>query len=225
MKPIIIAIDGPVGAGKGTIAKFLAQQLSFPYIDSGLLYRYYAYRTEGNCGHGAASKEEGAAEKDFFEPLWHYFRTKEDLHQLIPLLKKETCGNAASKISRQLQVRVQVMAAIRRFAQKDSLVIDGRDTTTIIFPDASVKFFVTARPDVRAKRRLLELEGEQALNDEEKYRAYQTLIEERDARDSMRPIAPLLQAADAFVLDTSDVTIDQAQRAALSHVRTVEASL
>jgi cytidylate kinase len=205
----VVAIDGPAGAGKGTIARFLAKKLNFIYIDSGLFYRYYAYKEE------SLTAEDLKRTENFFAPVFQYLQTGKS--DVIPLLKTEECGNKASKAAIIAEVRDFVNKSIRAFSAKENIIIDGRDVATVIFPDATVKLFITASIDERARRRLLENEG---VNERDtaviaaKLPEYVDKIKKRDERDTSRVIAPLEQASDAIMLDTSNLAIDEACEAA-----------
>ena len=192
----VIAVDGPAASGKGSIARALARRFGLPHMDTGLLYRAVAlnlWRWGGDPGNE-------------FEAL----RACDDLG-LDPLdqeLRSEPVSKIASMISAYPSVRAALLMRQQDFAQQPGgAVLDGRDIGTVIAPSASVKLFVTARPEVRAERRLKELEGrgmrvhyEEVLAD----------IRARDARDSGRAVAPLKPAPDAVLLDTSELTLDQA---------------
>jgi cytidylate kinase len=192
----VIAVDGPAASGKGSIARALARRFGLPHMDTGLLYRAVAlnlWRWGGDPGNE-------------FEAL----RACDDLG-IDPLdqeLRSEPVSKIASMISAYPSVRAALLRRQQDFAQQPGgAVLDGRDIGTVIAPSASVKLFVTASPEVRAERRLKELEGrgmrvhyEEVLAD----------IHARDARDSGRAVAPLKAAADAVLLDTSKLTLEPA---------------
>jgi cytidylate kinase len=198
----VIAIDGPAAAGKGTIAAFLARRLGYIHIDSGLFYRYFAEQMRG-CD-----------DLEFFDPLIHFIQTGKDPGGIIPKLRTESCGQKASKVSQDPQVRQYVNAAVRSI--KGNAVIDGRDTATVIFPNATVKLFVTADVETRAQRRMLDEHG--LLEDLQKYT---NAIINRDKNDTLRTIAPLVSAKDAILLDTSGLTIKEMCEKSLEIVRTL----
>src|SRR6476469_3951358 len=195
-KALVIAVDGPAASGKGTIARALARHFSLPHMDTGLLYRTVAlnlWRWGGDPGNE-------------FEAL----RACDDLG-LDPAdteLRSEAVSKIASMISAYPSVRAALLERQQDFArQPGGAVLDDRDIGTVIAPDADVKLFVTASPEVRAERRLKELEGrgmhvhyEEVLSD----------IRSRDARDSGRAVAPLRAASDALLLDTSEMALDRA---------------
>ena len=201
--PIVIAVDGPAASGKGTIARALARHFGLPHMDTGMLYRAVAltmFRFGGDPGSEfeALRACEGVAQVDPADPE----------------LRSEAVGAIASRISAYPGVRAALLERQRGFAgQPSGAVLDGRDIGTVIAPHASVKLFVTASPEVRAQRRVRELlergmpaHLEDVLVD----------IRARDARDSGRDAAPLRQADDAELLDTSDMDIDAAIEAAIS---------
>ncbi len=189
-----VAIDGPAAAGKGTIARTLASRFGFAHLDTGLLYR-----AVGAKGGDPVAAARGLTEADLARP---------DLRTLA-------AGQAASRVAVIPEVRAALVEFQRRFArQPGGAVLDGRDIGTVICPEAEVKLYVTASPEVRAHRRWLEVGGDEAQVLAE--------IKERDRRDMGRAEAPLRPAPDAQVLDTSTLTIDEAVDLA---VRAVQARL
>jgi CMP/dCMP kinase len=194
---VIVAIDGPAAAGKGTLAKRIAEALGFHHLDTGLLYRAVGVRCE----------QEGISPAEAAQSL-----LPDDLKR--PDLRGEAAGQAASKVAAIPEVRAALVAFQRRFArQAPGAVLDGRDIGTVICPDAEVKLFVTASVEKRAERRVKELlaKGESVIAE----RVLQDL-KDRDARDSARDVAPMTSAADAILLDTSDLDADAVFLAALS---------
>jgi len=197
---VIVAIDGPAAAGKGTLAKRIAEALGFHHLDTGLLYRAVGVRCE----------KEGVSPAEAAQSL-----TPDDLKR--PDLRGEAAGQAASKVAAIPEVRAALLDFQRRFArQSPGAVLDGRDIGTVICPEADVKLFVTASVEKRAERRVKELlaKGESAIAE----RVLQDL-KERDARDSGRDVAPMSTASDALLLDTSDLDADAAFEAALALIR------
>lgn len=199
-RPLIIAVDGPAASGKGTIARALAAHYGLPHLDTGLLYRAVGLgvaRAGADVADAEAAARVAAALPDALP---------ED-----PELRSERASGLASIVSAQPQVRALLMDRQRAFAARPGgAVIDGRDIGTVIVPDATVKLFVTASARERARRRWRELGGD--------YAAILAAIEARDARDAGRTTAPLRQAEDAALLDTSNLGIEDAIRRALSLV-------
>ncbi|MBN9441781.1 MAG: (d)CMP kinase [Bosea sp. (in: a-proteobacteria)] len=206
MKPagrdLVIAVDGPAASGKGTLAKRLAAHYGLPCLDTGLLYRIVA-RAMLDAGHDIHDAE--AAEQivgSFDEAGFPEER-----------LRGREIGEAASVVAAMPAVRAGLLARQRRFAsQPGGAVLDGRDIGTVICPDAPAKLFVTATPEVRAARRHKELAGR---GDDASFEAILADIRRRDARDSGRSDAPLKAAADAVVLDTSALTVEEVVAAAI----------
>ena len=201
---MIIAVDGPAASGKGTIARALARHFDLPHLDTGLLYRAVAlnlWRFGGDPdSEFAAARACDFAQVDFDDPE----------------LKSEVVGGIASRISAYPLVRAALFERQRDFAaQAGGAVLDGRDIGTVIAPEAEAKLFVTARVEVRAQRRAAELER---LGREAHIKDVLIDLQARDARDSNRTTAPLLQAHDAILLDTSDMAIDAAVQRAIALV-------
>jgi cytidylate kinase len=204
ISPLIIAVDGPAASGKGTIARALARHFGLPHMDTGLLYRATALNLMEMGGDPdsefAAARATDLSQMDF--------DTSE--------LKSETVGGIASRISAYPLVREALLERQTRFAaQEGGAVLDGRDIGTVIAPHAPVKLFVTARPEVRAQRRFAELRGRGL---DVHYPDVLADIHARDERDTGRDAAPLVMAEDAVLLDTSDMTIDDAIAAAVAAV-------
>lgn len=186
-----VAIDGPAAAGKGTIARAVAAEFGLAHLDTGLLYRAV----------GAKGGDPVQAAKGL---------TAADLER--PGLRSLDAGQAASKVAVIPEVRAALAVFQRRFARRPGgAVLDGRDIGTVICPEAEVKLYVTASPEMRAHRRWLEVGGDKARVLAE--------VRERDARDSGRADSPLKAAADALVLDTSEMSIADAVAAAIAAVR------
>ena len=204
-----IAIDGPAGAGKSTIARRVAKELSFIYVDTGAMYRamaLYLLRKEVN--------------KDDTEQIGNICQDAEisieyqNGEQIVLLndenvnsyLRTEEVGNMASVSSAVPRVREKLLSLQRKLARDMSVVMDGRDIGTTILPDADVKIYLTASSLTRAKRRYLELQEKGTVCNLDEI---QKDIEERDQRDMNREISPLRQAEDAVLVDSSDLTIQQ----------------
>ncbi|MDD9877040.1 MAG: (d)CMP kinase [Magnetovibrio sp.] len=203
---MIIAIDGPAAAGKGTLARRLADHLDLAYLDTGLIYRAVGKMVLD----GGADPEDAAAAEATARAM-----TPADLER--DGLRTDEVAQAASKVSAVPGVRAALLEFQRGFAAappngKAGAVLDGRDIGTVVCPDADVKMFVTADTEVRAKRRLKELQdrGLEAI-----YARVLDDMRERDARDSDRAVSPLEPATDATVLDTSGLDADQVFATAL----------
>ena len=201
---MIIAVDGPTASGKGTIARALADHFGLPVLDTGLLYRAVGYQTQ--LDHGDADNAADAlAACDFPDSLLD-----------DPALRYETTGGLASRVSVHPQVRAVLFQRQVDFAnQPGGAILDGRDIGTVIAPDADAKLFVTASPDVRARRRHAEMLG-RGVN--VTFEAVLADVHARDARDTGRADAPLLRAPDAMLLDNSDMPRDAAIAAAIAFV-------
>jgi len=201
---MIIAVDGTAASGKGTIARALAEHFGLPYLDTGLLYRAVGWQVKLNSGNPDYAPSALAA-CDFPEHLLDN-----------PELRSEEAGKLASRVSIHPEVRKALYARQRAFAtQPGGAVLDGRDIGTVIAPEAEVKIFVIADIRVRATRRYEELKKQGSSKD---FAWVGTDLELRDKRDSTRAEAPLRAAADAVVLDNSDMTKDQSIARAIAIV-------
>lgn len=206
---MIIAIDGPAAAGKGTLSRLLAGHYDLACLDTGALYRAVALRLKrsgGNPDDVAAAAEAAAS------------LSAEDLRD--PLLRSEEIGQLASHVAAMPDVRAALVDFQREFARHPpggakGAVLDGRDIGTVICPDADYKVYVTATPEARAHRRYLELREKGEDVDEQDVL---TATRERDARDSGRGTSPLKPADDAYLLDTTNLSIDAAFAALKAHI-------
>lgn len=198
---LIIAIDGPAAAGKGTLSRLIAAHYGFHHLDTGLTYRAVA---KALLDAGLPLDDEAVAERTALDiELAGLDRTALAQHHI---------GEAASKIAVMPSVRRALVAAQRKFAAKaPGTVLDGRDIGTVVCPDAPVKLYVTASPDVRARRRYDEIVAGGAPAD---FDAVFADVKKRDERDMGRADSPLKPADDAHLLDTSEMSIDAAFRAA-----------
>jgi CMP/dCMP kinase len=201
----VIAVDGPAAAGKGTLARRLAAALGLPYLDTGLLYRAVGRRMldRGADPHDATLAE---AEARALAPA--------DLER--PDLRGPAADMAASLVAAIPGVRAALLDFQREFGRSRGAVLDGRDIGTVVFPEATVKLFVIAAPEERARRRFLELQGRGVAAD---LRQVLAEIRDRDAQDANRPVAPLRPAPDALELDTTALDAEAAFAAALALVR------
>jgi cytidylate kinase len=207
---LIIAIDGPAASGKGKLGKRLAAHYGLPHLDTGLIYRAVA-KSVLDAGRRPDDADAAVAAAQALDPA----RFDE------VALKSHAVGEAASVVSAIPAVRAALLAFQRDFAaQPPGAVLDGRDIGTVICPNADVKIYVTATPEVRARRRAAEYRAQGRDIDEATVLAD---IIKRDERDSQRAAAPLKQASDAYLLDTTHLAIDAAIRAAIDIVEATRA--
>lgn len=200
-KPFVIALDGPAASGKGTLAQLIADHYGFAYLDTGSLYRGVAYLL---LRDGEDPGDDGAAERA---------ARSFSLDRIAGAdIRSRDVGAAASIVASQRRVREALLDFQREFARTPpgdakGVVLDGRDIGTVVCPDAAVKFFVIASPEIRANRRWLELlPAKPGLLEAEVFAD----LKERDARDAARTDAPMIQAEDAELLDTTHLTIEAA---------------
>ena len=204
-----IAIDGPAGAGKSTIAKLVAEKLHFLYIDTGAMYRAMGYYFLSNgvdyhdeeavcAGIGGA-----AVDLEMIDGVQHVLLNGEDVNGVI---RTGEVGMAASKVSTYGPVRKKLVASQQAIAGEKNVVMDGRDIGTVVLPDAPLKIYLTASVEKRAQRRLLDME---LLGEEADLETIKKDIEARDHQDKTRAESPLRQAEDAVYLDSSDLTIEE----------------
>jgi cytidylate kinase len=207
---MIIAIDGPAASGKGTLGKRLAAHYGLRHLDTGLIYRGVA-KAVLDAGHAPDDRARAITAAEALD-LTRYEG---------PSLKTQAVDEAAAVVSAIPEVRAAVLAFQRNFGRtRPGAVLDGRDIGTVIFPDAEVKFFVTATPEVRAGRRVAELRSRGIKVNPADVLAD---IQRRDQRDTTRAISPLKPAPDAHLLDTTHLDIDAAFRAAIDIVEAVRA--
>lgn len=214
----VITIDGPSGAGKGTVCQQLAARLGWPLLDSGAIYRVLALAA---LHHDVALDDEAALVTVALHLDVQFVSTADGVKVILEgeevsmALRTEQTGNAASKVAALPGVREALLRRQRAFRSEPGLIADGRDMGTVVFPDAQAKIFLDASAEERAQRRLKQLQGkgfdvnfDHLLNE----------IRERDDRDRNRPVAPLRPAEDALVVDSTSMTIDEVVDTIYRHV-------
>ena len=214
-----IAIDGPSGAGKSTVAKELAKRLDITYLDTGAMYRTVALKSlligvdVADVKGVEAMLPSVNLDIKYIDGVQHVYLDGKDVSKEI---REHRMSKAASDISRIPTVRLKLVEMQRALAAKYDCVLDGRDITSYVLPNAEYKFFITASPEVRAKRRYDELSAKGETID------FSVLLEDikkRDYNDSHRDFAPLTQTKDSVYIDTSDMTIDEVIDKVLSYIK------
>ena len=211
----VIAIDGPSASGKGTVAARVAEALGMDYLDSGALYRLTALaaQTQGVAWDDEAALEPIAAQLPVAFVAGSVLLNGEDVSATI---RQEAIGMGASQVAKWPAVRAALLERQRAFAGERGLVADGRDMGSVVFPDAKLKVFLTASAEERARRRALQ------LNIDLNSAAYQDIVDDikqRDWNDSQRAVAPLKQLPDAHLLDTTELSIENAVKKVLDWYR------
>jgi CMP/dCMP kinase len=211
----VIAIDGPTASGKGTVAGIVAEKLGWHYLDSGAIYRLLALSALKR-GVDLADETALAVLGESLNAAFSAGRIWLDGEDVSLELRREETGNAASKVAVYPAVRASLLKRQQAFCCLPGLVADGRDMGSVVFPDACLKIFLTASPESRAQRRYKQLiEKDLPANIDSLLRD----IQERDTRDASRPVAPLKPCDDAVLLDTTELSIDQAVRFVLDLAR------
>ena len=213
-----ITLDGPSGSGKTTIAKSLAKKLGYLYVDTGAMYRAVAYYM---FDKGIAVDDDARVEDSLADIKLNL--KVEDGEQRVILNGQDITGSirtpeismGASTVSKNKQVRLKLVAMQREFASVNNSIFDGRDMGSFVLPEADHKFYITADVDTRAKRRYLELKAKQAITLEE----VKADMIARDEQDSSRAFAPLVIPQGAFVIDTTNMTIDEVENLILERVK------
>jgi|YelNatPaOPRAMG01_1025707.scaffolds.fasta_scaffold03679_4 cytidylate kinase len=216
-KRIVVAIDGPAGSGKSTVAKRVAAKLGCTYIDTGAMYRAVALLAErAGVDLSSESRLEAIAREAKIELPAGGTRVMLNGEDVTEAIRTPRISEAASKISAVPAVRRVLVEKQRAMASETSVVMEGRDIGTVVFPNADIKIFLDASPEIRKQRRLLE---QAAKGDPVSPEEIAREIEERDLRDRTRADSPLLQAPDAMYIDTSDLSLDEVEERILKLIR------
>ena len=204
MKLNVVTIDGPSASGKGSLARNLAEYLDFSILDSGLLYRVYAYFHNLNLD---IKEIPLLIQKDISFKFNHKdVIVLNDREDITSELRSEKMAKKASELSSLPTTRENLLSIQRNFYQNKGLVADGRDMGTVVFPEAKLKIFLTASAEIRAERRYLELQNR---GQEVNMLALIEDIKQRDLKDSTRTLSPLIPAEDSVVIDSSDMSIEE----------------
>jgi len=221
MKHFSIAIDGPAGAGKSTIAKKIAKELNFIYVDTGAMYRAMAlYFIRNNID--ASDKEKIKNNINLVDISIEYIDGEQQIflngENVSRLIRTEEVGKMASAVSVYPDVRLKLVELQRSLASKANVVMDGRDIGTYVLPNADLKIYLTASTKERARRRFLELQEKGIMADID---VIEKDIIDRDYRDMNRDFAPLKQAEDAIVVDSTDMTIDEVKDTIIQYFKKI----
>ncbi|MBP5430016.1 MAG: (d)CMP kinase [Elusimicrobiaceae bacterium] len=216
---LVISIDGPAGTGKSTVGKAIAQKLGYGFLSTGELYRALAYKVfEAKIPPQDGEQVLALAQRlkfTFVRQPDAVLKMHVDGEVLGPKLHLEDVGNVASQVSTHKEARAVLTEKMRQAGQDGGIVMEGRDIGTVVFPDAEVKFYLSASAQERAKRRVKQLQEAGVNPDYDKILA---LIEERDYRDSHRAASPLKPAQGAIIIDTSTLTQEQVVESALEKI-------
>lgn len=217
MKKLVIAIDGPAGAGKSTIAKAVAEKIGYAYIDTGAMYRAVTWKFV-QTGHAYEDEFIG----ELSEQMLIEFRPKDGINhvfadgvEITDFIRTPEISKLVSPLSAISRVRVAMVAQQRRMGEKGGVILDGRDIGTVVFPNADLKIFLTATVNERAQRRYKELVEKGTAVDLEQVKADMV---QRDYQDSHRPVSPLKQADDAILLDSTGMHIEEVRDAIIKMI-------
>lgn len=225
----VVAIDGPAGAGKSTVTRRVAQELGYTRVDTGALYRAVAWLCLQRGVPFEDAPQVTAVAQELAQPGAIALSTSgQDVsvrvlgQEVTQDIRSSSATWGASQVSQLPEVRQALLSIQRELGRSGGVVLEGRDIGTVVFPRAEAKFYLTASTQVRAQRRLLELE---ARGDAADFEQVVDEVRKRDERDTLRPIAPLVQAPDAQVVDSSGMDLDQVVAAIVERVRVVEAQM
>ena len=221
MENRVLTIDGASGVGKGTLARFLARELNWNLLDSGSIYRLAALYIQR---HNLDSSDPGTARQLYHLPIDfvidnHRLACMLEGEEVTAAIRSEDCGMLASNIAQIPRVRAALLDCQRHFADAGGLVADGRDMGTVVFPEAVLKFYLTASAEARAERRYNELLEKRVEADKT---AVLANIQKRDQQDRNRSSAPLKPAEDAVVIDTGGLNIEQVRARAMAYVKKLQ---
>ena len=220
-KKIVVAIDGPAGSGKSTIAKALAQKLGFVYLDTGAMYRAITYLAISKSIVDEIPKVIEITRNIDLKLSFENGVTRVfvDDVEITEKIRTPEINAKVSDISRIPEIRQEMVRIQRSLGKKGNLIAEGRDTTTVVFPEADLKIFLTATLEERAKRRFLEYQEKGQHTDLEDVKKS---IENRDYIDSHREVSPLKKADDAFVIDTTNMSVGSEQKLILEKIEEIK---